>query len=128
MSGPVDLALAVLVRWISLVALASLVGGLALRVIVLPPDAPALGRRLARWMQACTVLVLLAGGAELLLRARTMAGGDPGSTRFRDGSSLLGTPTSDRVRRSIAAVRRQDPQGGMPRSSPSASTTPSVAP
>jgi putative copper export protein len=80
MSGPVDLALAVLVRWISLVALAGLVGGLAVRVIVLPPDAPVLERRLARWTQACSVLLLLTGAAELLLRARTMAGGDLSAT------------------------------------------------
>jgi putative copper export protein len=80
MSGPADLALAVLVRWISLVALAGLVGGLAVRVIVLPPDAPVLERRLAGGTRVCTLLLLVAGAAELLLRARTMAGGDLSAT------------------------------------------------
>ena len=79
MSGPADFALAVPVRWISLVALAGLVGGLAVRVIVLPPDVPALEQALARWTRVCTLLLLVAGAAELLLRARTMAGGDLGS-------------------------------------------------
>ena len=79
MSGSADFALAVPVRWISLVALAGLVGGLAVRVIVLPPDVPVLGQALARWTRVCTLLLLVAGAAELLLRARTMAGGDLGS-------------------------------------------------
>jgi putative copper export protein len=76
MSAPADLALAVVVHWISLVALAGLVGGLAVRVIVLPPDAPALERRLPRWTRAWNLLLLVVAVAELLLRARTMAGGE----------------------------------------------------
>jgi putative copper export protein len=76
MSGPADLVLAVLVRWIGLVALAGLVGSLAVRVIVLPPDVPALERRLGRWTRVCNLLLLVVGAADLFLRARTMAGGD----------------------------------------------------
>jgi putative copper export protein len=75
-SAPADLALAVVVHWISLVALAGLVGGLAVRVIVLPPDAPALERRLARWTRAWNLLLVVVVAAELLLRARTMAGSE----------------------------------------------------
>ena len=75
-----DLAIAVLARWISLVALAGLIGGLAVRVIVLPPDVPLLERRLGRWTQVCTLLLLVAGVTQLLLRARTMAGGDLAAT------------------------------------------------
>jgi putative copper export protein len=64
----------ILTRWVGLVALAALVGGSVMAVVVLPPDAAALHRRLARWSRICVVLLLVASAGELLLRARTMTG------------------------------------------------------
>jgi putative copper export protein len=68
--------LAALNRWIDLTALAALVGGLVLEVIVLPPE-PSGGsarRRLRRLEVICLVVLILTTGSELMLRARTMAG------------------------------------------------------
>jgi copper resistance protein D len=74
-----DFALALPVRWAGLLALAALVGGLAVAVTVLPPGLTTLRRRLTAWSRASVGLLLVTSAAELLVRARTMAGGDLGS-------------------------------------------------
>jgi putative copper export protein len=66
-------------RWAGLAGLAALLGGLVLAGIVLPPGDEVMERRLVTWVRSCVVLLLVTGGAELLLRARTMTGGDLGS-------------------------------------------------
>lgn len=71
--------LGIVVRWIGLGGLACLVGGLAVDVLVLPADAAdlaAIRRRLRRTTLVCVAVLALASLAELLLRARTLAGGD----------------------------------------------------
>jgi putative copper export protein len=71
-------ALAWLVRWIGFVALAGLIGGFAVDLLVLPSQAPDVGgvRGRLRALRLGSVLVLLlAAGGELLLRAATMSGG-----------------------------------------------------
>jgi putative copper export protein len=70
-----------LVRWVGFVALASLIGGFAVDLLVLPARAPELdgarGRLRALRLGSALVLLLAAGG-ELLLRAATMSGGGLG--------------------------------------------------
>jgi putative copper export protein/mono/diheme cytochrome c family protein len=73
------LAVAMFVRWIALGALAGLIGGLVLTTVILPPDDADLSqarRRLRAWHWVCVATLLLAAAAELILRARTLAGGD----------------------------------------------------
>src|SRR5437867_870434 len=68
-----------LVRWIALGALAGLVGGLAIEVLALRADDVALSpvrRRLRGWTVVCLCVLALTSVAELVLRARTLAGGD----------------------------------------------------
>jgi len=75
----VTLAVAMLVRWIALGALAGLVGGLAIEVLALRADDVALSpvrRRLRGWTVVCLCVLALTSVAELVLRARTLAGGD----------------------------------------------------
>jgi putative copper export protein len=68
---------AVLTRWVSLAALVALVGSPVLAGIVFPADAPeSLRRLLARWTVSAVTILLLASAGELVLRARTMSGGD----------------------------------------------------
>ncbi len=65
-----------LVRWVGFVALAGLVGGLAVDLLVLSAHAPELGavRGRLRALRLVSALVLLAAsGGELLLRAATMS-------------------------------------------------------
>src|SRR5262245_43164218 len=72
-------AVALFVRWITLGALAGLIGGLVLTTVILPPDDADLSRarrRLRAWYWACVATLVVAAAAELLLRARTLAGGD----------------------------------------------------
>ncbi|PYN28048.1 MAG: hypothetical protein DMD76_06455 [Candidatus Rokuibacteriota bacterium] len=72
-------AVAMLVRWIALGALAGLVGGLAIEVLVLRADdvAPSpVRRRLRGWTVVCLCMLALTSVADLVLRARTLAGGD----------------------------------------------------
>jgi putative copper export protein len=71
-----DLVLTGLVRWTGLVSLAALLGGVVLAVAVLPSGVTMLRRRLAAWSRASVGLLLLTGVGELLLRTRTMTGGD----------------------------------------------------
>ena len=68
----------VLVQWWSLSAVAALIGAVVLDLAVLPqstPEVAAVRRRLGRWIIAWAVMVLLASGAALIVRATTMAGG-----------------------------------------------------
>jgi copper resistance protein D len=73
------MSLALPVRWAGLLALAALVGGLAVAVTVLPPGLTTLRRRLTAWGRASVALLLVTSAVELLVRARTMAGGDLGN-------------------------------------------------
>jgi putative copper export protein/mono/diheme cytochrome c family protein len=64
------------------VALAGLVGGFAVDLLVLPPGPPALAgprRRLRALRLGCTATLLLVAGGDLLLRAATMSGGGLGA-------------------------------------------------
>ena len=73
------LAVAMLVRWIALGAIAGLVGGLAIEVLALRADDVDLSpvrRRLRGWTVVCLCVLALTSVAELVLRARTLAGGD----------------------------------------------------
>ena len=69
---------AILVRWLALAALAGVIGGLALEVLVLPvdeTDTVSARRRLRVWSLVCIGGLLLTSAAEVVLRARTMGGG-----------------------------------------------------
>jgi copper resistance protein D len=74
--------LAWVVRWVGFVALAGLIGGLAVDLVVLPSPAPELGGvrgRLRALRLGSALVLLLAAGGELLLRAGTMSGGGLGT-------------------------------------------------
>ncbi len=74
-----ELLLATGARWLGLLALAVLVGGLVLDVFVLPRRAPELAaarRCIARWISLAIVVLLVTSGIDLLVRARVMSGGD----------------------------------------------------
>ncbi len=75
-------ALPWLVRWVGFVALAGLIGGFAVDLLVLPARAAELdsvrGRLRALRLGSALVLLVAAGG-ELLLRAATMSGGGLGT-------------------------------------------------
>jgi copper resistance protein D len=87
-----DVVAVVLVQWTSLAALAALVGSLVLSVLVLPADAPgSLRLRLARWSRLGAAVFLVAGAGELVLRARTMGGGDLSTALAVVPSVLTGT-------------------------------------
>jgi copper resistance protein D len=75
-------ALPWLVRWIGFVALASLIGGFAVDLLVLPArtaELDSLRGRLRALRLASALVLLLAAGGDLLLRAATMSGGGPGA-------------------------------------------------
>ena len=64
-----------IVRWIGFVALAGLIGGFVVDLLVLPPAGPThagLRRRLRGARLIATVALVFAGGGELWLRAATM--------------------------------------------------------
>jgi putative copper resistance protein D len=74
-----ELLLATGGRWLGLLALAVLVGGLVLDCVVLPRRAGELvaaRRRLQRWISLAIVLLLVTSVIDLLARARVMSGGD----------------------------------------------------
>jgi putative copper resistance protein D len=74
-----ELLLAMGGRWLGLLALAVLVGGLVLDCLVLPRHAGELvaaRRRLQRWISLAIVLLLVTSVIDLLARARVMSGGD----------------------------------------------------
>ena len=71
------LAVAVLVRWLALGALAGLIGGLALEVFVLlagDAESGSLRPRLRVWRFVCIGALLLTTAADIVMRARTMGG------------------------------------------------------
>ena len=75
----VELLLVTMSRWVGLAALATLVGGLVLEVVILPWEPSEIGpvrRRLGRLGALCLVVLVATTGVELVTRARTMAGGD----------------------------------------------------
>jgi len=81
-SGPAAVALAALVRWTNLVALAGVVGGLVAELLLLPRDGNGLAavqQRLRRLTFASLTLLVVASGADLIERARTMAEGGIGA-------------------------------------------------
>ena len=98
-----------LVRWVGFVALASLIGGFAVDLLVLPARAPELdgarGRLRALRLGSALVLLLAAGG-ELLLRTATMSGGGLGGA----------APAVSGCLRTAAAVTSSSPS--MPAESP----------
>src|SRR5262245_5526092 len=66
---------AMLVHGLELTALAAVIGGLALDVLVLPPGVPELARargRLRWWITAALAVLLLAAAGDLLVRAQIM--------------------------------------------------------
>jgi copper resistance protein D len=74
-----ELLLATAGRWLGLLALAMLVGGLVLDCVVLPCHAGELvtaRRRLQRWVSLAIGVLLLTSAIDLLARARVMSGGD----------------------------------------------------
>jgi len=72
-----ELLLATGGRWLGLLALAVLVGGLVLDCVVLPRHAGELvaaRRRLQRWIGLAIVILLVTSMIDLLARARVMKG------------------------------------------------------
>jgi putative copper resistance protein D len=72
-----DFAVAALIRWVGLLALAVLFGGLTLDVIVLPAgvaDLSAGRRRLDRWNTLAVGVLIVASAGTLLDRTRAMSG------------------------------------------------------
>ena len=66
------------IRWVGFLALATLVGGLVVELVVLPRAAPMVDgarRRLRRLDMLCLVVLLATTAADLVTRAQTMAGG-----------------------------------------------------
>jgi len=66
------------IRWIQLAALAAVLGGLAVDLLVLPAgveELAALRRRVRRWNRLATFALILGTGGELLVRASIMSGG-----------------------------------------------------
>jgi putative copper export protein len=69
-----------LVRWAEFLALAGLIGGFVVDLVALPARAPEVAvvrHRLRALRRGSVVLLLLAAGGELWLRAGTMSGGAP---------------------------------------------------
>ena len=74
------LAVTWLVHWVGFIALAAMIGGLVVDLLVLPADALAVlaaRRRLRALGVGAAVVLLLSAGGELWLRAGTMSGGGP---------------------------------------------------
>lgn len=78
---PAQLLAAAAIRWLSLSALAALIGALALDVLILRAGAPELAaarRRVRKWTTLSAAVLLAATAGELIVRARTMSGGGLG--------------------------------------------------
>jgi copper resistance protein D len=74
-----EVLVATIVRWGGLLALAVVVGCLVLDLLVLPPAARELAaarRRLRAWGTLAVLVLLITTAAALVMRARTMVGGD----------------------------------------------------
>jgi len=73
------LLLPMLGRWLGLLALAILVGGLVLELFVLPRDLAQLEsarRRLRRWITVAVAILIVTSAGDLIARAGVMSGGD----------------------------------------------------
>jgi putative copper export protein len=67
------------IRWVAFVALATLVGGLVVELVVLPEATPMVDgarRRLRRLGMLCLVVLVATTAGDLIARAQTMAGGE----------------------------------------------------
>src|SRR5262245_33889272 len=76
------LLVAFLMRWAGSLAMATVVGGLALDLLILPRDTPtvdAARRALQRLLVVSVIVLALSSVVELVARAQTMAGGDLGA-------------------------------------------------
>ena len=66
-------------RWLGLLALAVLIGGLVLDLVVLPRHVTELAsarRRLRRWVIVAVAVLIVSSAGDLIARARIMSGGD----------------------------------------------------
>src|SRR5262249_50657336 len=76
-----ELVLPTIARWLGLLALAVLIGGLVVDLFVLPRGVAELARAresLRRWTTAAVVVLILTSAANAIARARIMSGGDFG--------------------------------------------------
>ena len=76
-----ELVLPAISRWLGLLALATLIGGLVVDLLVVPRGVAALaGAResLRRWTTAAVVVLILTWATDAIARARIMSGGDLG--------------------------------------------------
>ncbi len=76
------LVVAALIQWLALASLVMLIGAAALDLFVLPSNAPALDgarRSLRRWIGRSAAMLFVATIGHLLIRTRTMSGGDLGA-------------------------------------------------
>jgi putative copper export protein len=65
-------------HWLGFLALAGLMGSLALDCLVFPADLPDVDRvaaRLRRWRTLCLIVLVITTAGELVIRSQTMAGG-----------------------------------------------------
>jgi copper resistance protein D len=74
-----EILLPTIARWLGLLALAALVGGLVVDLLVLPRRVAALAsarESLRRWTTAAVVVLILTSAVDAIARARVMSGGD----------------------------------------------------
>ncbi len=74
-----ELLLPTMGRWLGLLALAILIGGLVLDLVVLPRHVAELAsarRRLWRWVIVSVAVLIVSSAGDLIARARIMSGGD----------------------------------------------------
>jgi putative copper resistance protein D len=77
------------IHWLGFLALAGLIGSLAVDCVVLPVDVPggvSIRARLRRWEALCLIVLVVTTAGELVIRAQTMTGGGI-------ASSVQATPT-----------------------------------
>src|SRR5438876_11697585 len=89
---PSDLFLAAVIRWVALSAMAVVIGGLAIELVVLPsfaPEAAEARRRLRRIGVVALAVLTLASVGELVVRTVEMAGGGS-SAALRAIPAVLG--------------------------------------
>ena len=71
--------IAVLVQWVALTSLVGVLGAAAIDLLVVPADVPELDgarRALGRWIRLNVIALTMASLGQLLVRTRTMSGGD----------------------------------------------------
>lgn len=89
-----EVLVATIGRWCGLLALAVVIGGFALDLLVLPPSARELAaarRRLRMWGTLAVAVLIVTTAAALVTRARTMVGGDFAGLRAALPIVLTGT-------------------------------------